>query len=224
MARDVFPTTMHTWIGRRLSEGDAGRGDVNRHLMSVYAYPLEVYFRGTSDQWLGDPGDVVGGFFADRLARPNFLADWQSTGIRLRRWLMNAFCLYLKEAKRRHRRDTGHAELPEESPTGAANVDRDMDRAFAQSLTREALSRTQQLCAEQGLEAHWGIFVRHYYEEAPYDAVGREYGVDPPRAAVMARTASRKFRQVMRDILMRDGAEEGEVDREIQELLEVTGA
>src|SRR5882672_12709738 len=95
--KDVFPRTLGTWIGRKLQEGKAGRAEVNRHLMSVYAWPLQVYFRGSSDRWLGEPEDIVQGFFADRLDREEFLPGCQESGLRLRRWLMNGFCFYLKE-------------------------------------------------------------------------------------------------------------------------------
>ena len=87
MKQDAFPQTLRTWIGARLVDGHAGRADVNRHLMTVYLRPLKIYFMGTSERWLGEPDDVVSGFFADRLARENFLDDWIASGVSLRRWL-----------------------------------------------------------------------------------------------------------------------------------------
>ena len=47
----VFPQTISTWIGMRMGEGSQGRDELNRHVMSVYAFPLRVYFLGTRDRW-----------------------------------------------------------------------------------------------------------------------------------------------------------------------------
>ena len=62
---------MRTWIGDRLAGGCASA--VNRHIMDVYARPLKIYYMGTSDRWLGEADDIIQGFFADRLAREDFL-------------------------------------------------------------------------------------------------------------------------------------------------------
>ena len=67
--RDVFPVTQRTWLGRALVRGHEGLSEANHHIMDVYAQPLKVYYLGSSFRTLGEPDDVVQGFFADRLAR-----------------------------------------------------------------------------------------------------------------------------------------------------------
>jgi DNA-directed RNA polymerase specialized sigma24 family protein len=223
MRPNAFPTTLHTWISRRLVVGGEGRAEVNRHVMSVYAWPLAVYFRGTRDRWLGEAEDIVQGFFADRLAREHFFVDWLQSGLPLRRWLMNAFCFYLNEVKRKRKRDRVDAQPSDEHVDTGAKPEDVLDRAFVVSVIRRALQQTHERCAAQGLEQHWRIFIRHHYQSAGYQQIAEEFGVDVPRAAVMARTAARKFRDVVRDLLMRDGAPPDHVDGEIQTLLEVTG-
>ena len=69
MRTDVFPETIQTWIGEQQGRGSEGRAAINHHVMSVYAWPLTVYFQGCSDRWLGEPDEVIQGFFANRLAR-----------------------------------------------------------------------------------------------------------------------------------------------------------
>lgn len=223
---DLFPRTQYTWIGRRLDEGAAGRTDINRHVMSVYTWPLEIYFRSLRAPWLGDSEDVVQGFFASRLDREDFFRDWLESGMKLRRWLINAFCFYLKELRRQRRRSAREEPLLAEG-TGKENPPADeIDRAFAVSIVREALLETRRSCETRGLGEHWKIFHAHYYEDRPYaDIVAcGEFGkIDSVRAATMARTAAGRFRTVLRSLLRRDGATTSHVDREIEALLEVTG-
>ena len=219
--RDVFPTTMRTWIGNAMDRGEADRSDLNRHIMSVYAAPLRVYFLGTRLRWLGDPDEVVAGFFADRLPRDGFLRDWRRGEMRLRRWLMNAFSFYLSELRRRQIRDRRtEGELPD-MPETSLPPEHLADRAFGESIVAEAIRLAEAHCAENGLNDHWGIFLRHTCDDVPYLALATDYGVSPARAAVMARTAGRHFRKALRASLVSDGAHEGDVDNEIRKLLEI---
>lgn len=222
--RDVFPTTHRSWIGQKLLEGTLARGEINHHIMAVYAHPLQVYFSGCRDRWLGEPQDIVAGFFADRLSREDFLIDWEKSSLRLRRWLMNAFCFYLSELKRKRKRDN-QAELtdPEDRELSSTSEVL-MDRAFVESIIRESLKQTQQQCINQGLGDHWGIFVRHHYEGQSYDSIAQKFEVTSARAAVMSRTAARRFRMVLRNLLCSDGTAENEIDQEIRFLLEISSS
>ena len=164
MKKDVFPDTLKTWIERKLLEGDAGRGAVNHHVMEIYSVPLEVYCRGIPARDLGEPEDLVRGFFADRLDRENFFDDWKASDLRLRRWLMNAIAFYLKEQRRKKIRDQRVQPL-EIDPFGTPEeTDKATDKAFAISIVRKALEDSRAVCATKGLEEHWKIFYRHYYE------------------------------------------------------------
>jgi len=224
LPRDVFPSTYQSWITRKLAEGPAARLELSRHIMDVYARALEIYFCGCADRWLGEPQEVVAGFFADRLAREDFLSDWQQSGLRLRRWLMNAFSFYLAELRRTKRRDAQVSAIPTDRPAATRSPHDEVDRAFVEVVIHEALRIAQCQCADQGLEQHWGVFFRHYYEGQPYDSVGLEFGVAPSRAAVMSRTAARRFRQALRDLLGRDGVPPEQIDEEIRSLLEVVAS
>jgi len=220
LGKEQFPTTLNTWLDRQLADSDHGRARINRHVMEMYAWPLTVYFRGTRDRWLGEPEEIVQGFLADRLDRPTFFSDWQNSGLRLRRWLMNAFCFYLAEQKRKQRRDGQSESLPEDAATDDGDPHSEMDRAFIVSVVRQALRDTQRKCSEKGLDDHMQIFVRHYYDGQPYQSIASDFGVAPPRAAVMARSAARNFKAALRDLLSCDGAASGEIDAEIESLLE----
>jgi DNA-directed RNA polymerase specialized sigma24 family protein len=226
---DVFPATMSDWINDRLVHGPEGRRDINRHIMTVYAWPLRVYFLGTRDRWLGEPDDVVQGFFADRLAKPQFFADWQSSGLRLRHWLINAFCFYLKELKRARLRGSApgasgevfdereNAPIDDQDPMDA------VDRAYAVSVVREALRRAGLDCEAQGLAPHWAVFVGHFCQGHGYAELCQRLGLDPARGVVMARTAKKKFQIALHDILSRD-LHCTDVESEIRVLLGAAGA
>jgi RNA polymerase sigma-70 factor (ECF subfamily) len=223
MGTDAFPQTLNTWIGKRLQEGPQGRAELNRHVMQVYCEPLQVYFRGCSDRWLGDPDDMVDSFFADRLARDRFFSDWQKSQKRLRRWIINAFCYFLMEERRRRNRDTGIGELPEELPSFEGNPEREVDRAFVFSILRRALKQTQKICESQGLHDHWRVFYRHQCEGQPYAECACEFNVEPTRARRMARTARDKFRETLRELVADDldGASNEAVDEELQALVSI---
>lgn len=222
MQESVFPTTLRTWIDRRLDEGKAGRLDANRYVMATYAAPLRIYYLGTNMRWLGEPDDVIGGFFEDRLRKADYFDRWQASGMRLRRWLINGFCFYLRELRRSARRDRTAAcqgDTVTFNGDPAAVVDREAARAFVS----RAIEQTQQACLDEGLETHWRIFLRHHVDHAPFAAIAGEFDVDPARAAVMSRTARRKFHIALVDVLTRDGVAREEMNREIQWLLEAIG-
>ena len=221
---DVFPNTLNTWIGEALDRGGQGRLDVNAHLMQTYAWPLRVYFLGTSWRWLGEPDDIVNGFFANRLGRDDFLQQWRDSGLRLRRWLMNAFCFYLREEWNRRRRRRPSGELDDEPLTFSGDPEQVFDRAAVVAFVSRAVGQAAEACAGEGLEDHWRIFVRHHVDGIPFGEMAGEFGVDAARAAVMARTATRKFNTALRAVLARDGVAREDIDREIHLLLEAAGS
>lgn len=227
MKKDVFPSTLNTWIGQKLQEGQGGRAELNHYIMRVYADPLRVYCLGASAHTLGEPEDLVQGFFADRLGRADYFQGWREGGLRLRRWLMNGFGFYLKELRRERRKQNKSHSLDEASEPGDEEafkgVESDMDRAFAVAVVRQALQDTRALCEARGQARHWEIFYRHYYEGHSYADFISEFELSAAQAAEMARTAATKFKGALRDILASDGAMEREIDAEIDSLLAICG-
>ena len=222
MPSDAFPITCRTLLAELLQAGADGRKEINRHVMEVYTEPLLVYLRGHSGRWIGEPREIIHGFLADRLDRKDFFTKWESSGLRLRRWLMNALNFYLMECRPKGAAQARPARLTHEHPAPTAAPEDVIDRAFTKSIVRQALYRAQQDCAAHGLEQHWHIFVCHHYHEQKYEYLARELEISPARAAVMARTATKRFRSALRELVARDGAAPEKIDREIQALLEVT--
>ena len=218
---DAFPKTMGTWIDKQLQEGSVGRDVVNSHIMSVYAHPLKIYFLGSSMRTLGEPDDMVDGFFVSRLERNSYFDQWKESGLRLRRWLMNGFLFYLREELRRQKRD-GKSSLGQEPVTPAVdNVDNDFDRAWAVAMVRDAWADAASTCEQEGLGDHWRLFIRHHLDGLPYKQFVEEFDVTPSQAAVMVRTATSRFKNAVRMRILLDGVHEDDVDGELQRLMEI---
>lgn len=219
--REHFPPTQRPWIEEHLAEGDAGRLAVGRHVMAVYAEPLEVYLRGTPWRTLGDPADLVGGFFADRLSQPSFLVRWSASGRSLRRWLCTALRFYLQERAREQERGQGASLELDRLPGAGPSPEEACDRAFAVSVVRAALSEAARDLGERGLSAHYDCFFEHHVLDRPHAEIARRTGLSTDRVRVMARTGRQAFRRALRTHLERDGCRPGEVDRAIDELIGV---
>jgi DNA-directed RNA polymerase specialized sigma24 family protein len=222
--REEFPSTPCSWLHSHLEGGDAlSRSAVNQAIMRIYARPLRAYFDGTRERWLRGGTEIVHGFFADRLDRPEFFAGWQASGKPLRDWLKNAFSFYLREEVRRRRREQRLPEPERMAPRSESpSPEETFDRVYAQEVVREALERARQECEADGLGLHWRIFHAHYYDGVPYSRCAEELGIGESEAAVKARSAVRRFRAVLRALLGRDRFGSGHVDDEIRALLEVT--
>lgn len=221
-ATDRFPSTQFTWIGRRLDEGDGGLSEVRRHVMNTYFVPLTVYVRGSVFRQLGDPEELVQGFFASRLNRPEYFARWRTSGRPLRRWLITGLRHFLLETARDEVKRRGLArgvvEQLEDDGRDAAPP-REFDDELTRSLVAEALRLTHASLACDGLTAHWEAFTRHHVDGRSYDELAREHGENAERLAVMARTARRRFRETVRSLLAWPGASAQAIDDEINELL-----
>jgi DNA-directed RNA polymerase specialized sigma24 family protein len=214
---DAFPQTLQTWINARLEDGQLGRLDVNNHIMTTYALPLRVYLLGSSWRRFGEVDEIINGFFAGRLDKPEFFTQWRASGKRLRYWLINALRFHLQEQYRRVKRD--HADALPDDPD-EAKAHRDFDRAWAMSLIREACRDAQRQCAEESLQDHWSVFHQHHVEGVAYRDIAAAMDISPGRCAVMVRTATSRFKQAMADRLQLDGTPDAALDDEIDVLLE----
>lgn len=216
---DAFPSTLVTWLSNRLREGDDGLLDAARHVMEVYAEPLRIYFMGSSFRSMGQADDLVGGFFADRLSRPNFLQRWIESGRPLRYWLIVGFKHFLYEQARLQRRHDAHtlSDSVTGDDSGPIHI---FDREVARALVAEASRRAEEHCLENKLSDHWRLFRRHVVDGLPFASIAPEFGVSPERAAVMARTAAHRFKRTLRELVAWEGAADEQIDQEIAHLME----
>ncbi|MDX2133034.1 MAG: hypothetical protein SFY69_13375 [Planctomycetota bacterium] len=221
---DYFPTTRFTWIDEELGRGEAGRASLNAFLMDVYAEPLKAYFLGSSARFSGmDADDAINGLFAACLGRPTFVAEWRASGMRLRRWLMNALWLHLRTLRTAQRREawrTGPLDaLPTEPPAAERSL---MEIKFVQSLVGSAMERTRRRYETLDMPSHWDAFVAFRVRGESCESIAARLGKSPGQTRVMIRGVGAHFAQAVRDTLARDGAAPDEIDAEIQQLLSRT--
>jgi len=225
MSRDAFPQTLNpTWWDVRLDGGDeASMRELRNHIMTIYAEPLKAYFLGSSFREMGEADDIVQGFFSDRLARPDYLRQWRASGKKLRRWLMNGLCFYLRECitKENQRSATGTRVTAEMAGTDETQS-KAMDLAFLRSVVQNALKAAGTECGARGLQDHWDYFCAYHLHGRACDDLAAENGLDRDRMWVMIRTGQRRFARAVRDHLAEDGARAEDIDDEIQSLLDLS--
>lgn len=216
---DAFPSTQVTWLGSVLRTGESGRKEAIGHVMSVYAGPLGVYLKGSTFRELGEPDEIVNGFFASRLSRKRYLLDWLASGRQLRFWLLTGFRHYLYEqidARLRQRRRRVEAGPPQQP----MDAEQSFHRESARAIVREAYRRAEEACAAANQADHWQVFREHHLKGRAYGPIARELGIGERRTAVMARTATGKFQRALRELVSWPDAGAEEVDQEIRDLME----
>lgn len=215
---ELFEPTPRTAViamleGRRPEE-------LRAFLMTHYYEPLAAYITAVDRGQLGEPKDLIAGFFADRLDRPNWLEHWRESGLRLRRWLVNGLHFYCREERRRRRRDQAETLEGDRMP---ASVDSVFERAYAQATVRRATEAAALECGREGYSRHWACFLRHHVGGATYEQIAEEQELTPGQVANMVRTATRRFRSAISELLLQDGADPAGLDQEIGELLSTLG-
>lgn len=219
-ADGLFPATRRDWLATQSSAGQDGRREVNGFVMALYAPALEAYLRGSSYRSLGEPGDLVAGFFASRLDRMDFFSRWLASDLPFRRWIVNAFLYFLQEESRRRRTRAG-VSFDEEPPPPTAEPDavERFETAWARSIIRAACERAYAMCEAAGQRAHWEVFLMHHADGRGYAEIAESLGIDAARAPGMVRTASGILRRALLEALVRDGGGGPELDEEVRRLL-----
>jgi len=212
---DLFDPTPRTTMVQWMRSNEKPR--VRDFLMRTYLVPLAGYLSATSYRRLGEPRDVVAGFFASRLDRDGWLESWRDSGIRLRRWLMTGLLFYCREEVRRQQRTTA-VEVEVEEPI-VPSAEQQFESEYAQTLVRSATESARASCETDGLVRHWNLFLRHFVDGATYEVLARDEALSVGQVNGMVRTAMSRFRTAVGEALLMDGADPRELDAEIQALL-----
>lgn len=213
-----FQETHRTWMVERLEAG--APSEVLQHVMEVYSTPLQAYIARSRYAWLGEPADLVHGFFADRLCQEGYLERWHEDGRLLRDWLRVGLVYWVREQQRVELRARGAAQLPLGLEGDEGEPHDVLRRAFALNITRLAMEEAAEACRREGLELNWRAFYLHTYEGLSYRAIGIEVGLDEVRAEVKARAPRKRFRNALRAHLERDGVAPENVNRELLALID----
>lgn len=226
MQQSAFPTTHETWmrtlvgVGVAAAEREIAAETARIAVMKRYAEPLAVFVRGSSLARLGEPEEIVNGFFAARLSDARFLAGWAASGMRFRRWLMNGILFYgqgLARDRARAQERGGSIEPSElDRRKGAhASGEEDFERAWSLAVVREATDRADQELLAEGRSVDFEIFRRHAVDGQPYAAFAREVGRSESQCAGATRLVAQRVRAKLAELLVEEGVPEREIDDEI---------
>ena len=247
---DQFPSTHGTWILSRLDAmqggGEAAGAaliELNGHVMRRYAHPLAEYVRASSLRSVEEPDELVNAFFASRLSRDGYLAKWRTSGLPLRRWLVNGMLLHARERARSRRMVAGEAERvagadPASLERHEPSAYETFEREWARHVLSEAAARAEQQLVAEGRADAWHAFRRHVIDGVPYanvaeglagggpDSAGSETGSGARKsesARTLARLGHARFERALLEILTDESVSPQEVDLELAWIYEVSG-
>jgi len=210
---DHFPTTELGWIVDRLAEGvDAGPA-LRARLMERYREPLLVYVRGSSLRLLGEPDELVHGFFAHFFSDLTSLKRWAESGTRLRRWMMNGVILHARGLRRDAARNRESISLEaaglvkDDAPTAAEAF----EIAWARSILSDAAMAVEAELREEGRLDAWEIFRRHVIDGEPYAQCCPPLGRSADQGRTLTRMVSIRIRRCLRELLLQEGTPEAEI-------------
>ncbi len=229
-----FPDTRAVWISDRLAEGEAGVAEARNFVMATYQRPLEKYCMALrlGRQFGAEPEDVVNGFFASRLASPEFLRSWAGSGLRLRKWLRNGVNFYVREQLRDRNAidrfeppglDSSGQPVDSAGTTGAIPgepaADLLYDRAWATSALEGAITATKFALASAGRDHYWEIFWSSRVLGVPNETTAQSRGVTAAQVRQIVHTVADRLREAIREVLIKDGAKPADLADEIRAML-----
>lgn len=203
MPSEVFPaatTLVRNWMQR----GPEGRADLLRYLLEIYARPLRLYLLGTSYASLGEPDDLVHGFFVRYVLGEHYLAKWEGSGKRLRRYLASGLLLYCKDVLRERRRHRGETIEDNDAPAASSQIDAAFDAAVDSAMVNRALADARTACAAKGQSQHMELFELFHIRQVPFARLAADAKLPEERVRVMIRTAKRVFAASLREIMAAD--------------------
>ena len=232
---DHFPSTHATWIDAQLTlaEGADPRAaagaaqSLRAHVMERYHRPLCAYVRTGAFARLGEPEDLVAGFFAKHLQGHEFMARWRTSGMPLRRWLMNAAGFHCRGLARDRARAAGREVLDaggEEGlldalPSSEPDAERAFDRAWAVTLANEAHVIARSDADDRGRPDDYLAFRMHVVDRMEYDAIAAALGITTSQAKHAAARVGERMRVAVRELLRAEGIGAADIDAEVAKLM-----
>lgn len=229
-AVDHFPSTHETWIDGQLESAaqadgqgaNAARDALRTHLMERYYEPLCAYVQTRALIGLGEPAEIVGEFFARDIDAVAFLTRWRSSGMQLRRWVMNAMALHcrglLRDARRAAGRQGTAADM-DEVPGTSARAERAFDRAWALGIASKAFWIAYSDAESRGRPQDALAFRLHALDELSHEAIARQLGVTVAQSAHACKRVSARMREAVGDLLRQDGVQPEMLHRAVEEVL-----
>jgi len=217
---------------------DPSRSEAAWTQLSRRYWPAIFAYVRRSGHDVHEASDLTQGFICDVLMGRHLLQQADPLRGRFRTLLRTALRNYLTE---RHRFNHRKRRAPRSGPivsldaieeqAPATSADETPEIAYARNWTnellRQALTRMQAICEEEGQEVQWQIFaarvVRPMLQQGPpipYGALVELYDLrDAAQAANIAVAARRKFIRLLRGAVRATVPTEQDIDLELAELL-----
>jgi len=167
-------------------------------------------------------------FFVTRLSRTDYMANWQSSTLPLRRWLVNGLLLHARERIRELKKASGACgDCGCGSPCAEISLEpsafEQFERSWSRALLGDACALAEQELAHEGDADAWEVFRRHFLDGIEYADIGLQLRITAAEARTRSRRASYRFERALRKLLADEGVAESELDDEIAWLMEVSG-
>lgn len=239
-SREDFLTTHWSLIENIQSEDDRDRAMIGL-LLDRYWKPVYCYLRHKG--WQNEEAkDLTQSFFHEIVLNRRLLERADSSQGRFRTFLLHALDQFLIDQKRK---ETARKRIPKDKIVSldvinlpelpeAALHGGDADcftYVWKSTLIDQALSEVSAACREQGLQTHWRVFedrvlqpIYHNAEAPSICEICARYGIENESiASNMLVTVKRRFRAALRKNLRFTVLSEGDVDEELQEMLNLFG-
>ncbi|MFW6157840.1 MAG: RNA polymerase sigma factor [Planctomycetota bacterium] len=236
---EAFETTPWTDLLRaRTLDPDRRRAVVNQ-LLKRYWKPVYAYLRrkGKNNE---EAKDLTQGFFEEIVLGRDLIQQADRRKGKFRTLLLTALDRYVTSA---HRARTAQKRRPAEGlvsldgveghrvpePADNATPEQAFHCAWASALLDAVLDELRESYVGTGRAAYWEVFrtrtldpILHGAEPVPLPDLCARLGIrDPARASNMLVTAKRRFRSILRSHVARFVEDEDDIDREIDELIEI---
>ena len=224
---DHFPSTHRTWLETQIGLGGPGLSAAREHVMARSHAALVAYVLGSRVSPLGEPDDIVHGFYAKNLAKDDYLARWLASGLPLRRWLMNGVSAHIRALWRERALHAGRHEPLDANArgieSGTRGAEREFERAWVRATLGEACRRVEEQLLAEGDAGSWRVVQQHVLEGRAYREILTATGEEPARAAeerlaVAVRRVLRLVRAELKEILREDGIRDSELDAEVDRM------
>lgn len=228
LSPDERAATPHAADAREKAREEARRA-LRTHLLERYHRPLAVLLRAHAPALADEAEDIVHGFLAEALGRTSdaperFVARFEASGMRLRRWMANGLLFHARGVLRDRQRERlrfAARELDELDARLAPAADEAFERAWAQSIVREACARVEEALRESSrgrTDIAWRVFWRHAIEGRAYAELAGEFGLSPQALADLVRGVSRRVRAEIERTLLDEGVPGPEIAAEVARL------
>lgn len=225
-----FPMTPTTWIDDAVEHKRCR--ELRDHFLGTYREPLLALIRLHAPGLSHDAEEIVHSFLIRTFgsspdAAVRFAARARLSGFRLRRYIANGLLFHTRGIMRdRHRGATRTAPLPPDAfdtqmaLTPAA--DEAFERAWAQSVVRDACTRVESLLQGSGRgrsDVAWDVFRRHTIDGRRYSDLTAEFGLEEQQMADLVRRVVRLLRREITNTLELEGIPAPQVEAELERLL-----